>query len=56
MLIFLRHISSPIKILSRLKPSPPHFLYFGYVRIDKGAGPPKREEDFAAEIAKMVNG
>ena len=28
----------------------------GYVRFDKGAGLEKREEDFAAEIAKMVNG
>lgn len=28
----------------------------GYVRFDKGAGIEKREEDFAAEIAKMVNG
>ena len=55
-LIFLRHLSSPIKILSRLKHSPPRFLCFGYVRFDKGAGPPKREEDFAAEIAKMVQG
>ena len=56
MLIFLRHLSSPIKILSRLKHSPPDFLYFGYVRFDKGAGPPKREEDFGAEIAKMIQG
>ena len=28
----------------------------GYVRYDKGEGLEKREEDFAAEIAKMVNG
>ena len=28
----------------------------GYVRFDKGAGLEKREEDFAAEIAKMVQG
>ncbi|MBR2465918.1 MAG: elongation factor Ts [Clostridia bacterium] len=28
----------------------------GYVRFDKGEGLQKREEDFAAEIAKMVNG
>ncbi len=28
----------------------------GYIRFDKGAGLEKREEDFAAEIAKMVNG
>ena len=28
----------------------------GYVRFDKGEGLEKREEDFAAEIAKMVNG
>jgi elongation factor Ts len=28
----------------------------GYVRFDKGEGIQKREEDFAAEIAKMVNG
>ena len=28
----------------------------GYVRFDKGAGIEKREEDFAAEIAKMVQG
>ena len=28
----------------------------GYVRFDKGAGLEQREEDFAAEIAKMVNG
>ena len=28
----------------------------GYVRFDKGAGLEKREEDFAAEIAKMVHG
>ncbi len=28
----------------------------GYVRYDKGEGLQKREEDFAAEIAKMVNG
>ena len=27
----------------------------GYVRFDKGEGLQKREEDFAAEIAKMVN-
>ena len=28
----------------------------GYTRFDKGEGIQKREEDFAAEIAKMVNG
>ena len=28
----------------------------GYARYDKGEGLEKREEDFAAEIAKMVNG
>ena len=28
----------------------------GYARFDKGEGLEKREEDFAAEIAKMVNG
>ena len=28
----------------------------GFVRFDKGEGLEKREEDFAAEIAKMVNG
>ena len=28
----------------------------GYVRFDKGEGLEKREEDFAAEIAKMVQG
>ena len=28
----------------------------GYVRFDKGEGIQKREEDFAAEIQKMVNG
>ena len=28
----------------------------GYIRFDKGEGIQKREEDFAAEIAKMVNG
>ena len=28
----------------------------GFVRFDKGEGIQKREEDFAAEIAKMVNG
>ncbi len=28
----------------------------GYARYDKGEGIQKREEDFAAEIAKMVNG
>ncbi len=28
----------------------------GYVRFDKGEGIQKREEDFAAEISKMVNG
>jgi len=28
----------------------------GYVRFDKGEGIQKREEDFGAEIAKMVNG
>ena len=28
----------------------------GYVRYDKGEGLEKREEDFAAEIAKMVQG
>ena len=28
----------------------------GFVRFDKGEGIEKREEDFAAEIAKMVNG
>ena len=28
----------------------------GFVRFDKGEGIAKREEDFAAEIAKMVNG
>ena len=28
----------------------------GYTRYDKGEGIQKREEDFAAEIAKMVNG
>ena len=28
----------------------------GYVRFDKGAGLEKREEDFGAEIAKMING
>ena len=28
----------------------------GYVRYDKGAGIEKREEDYGAEIAKMING
>ena len=28
----------------------------GYVRFDKGEGIEKREEDFAAEIQKMVQG
>ena len=28
----------------------------GYVRFDKGEGLEKREENFADEIAKMVNG
>ena len=28
----------------------------GYVRFDKGAGIEKREEDYGAEIAKMING
>ena len=28
----------------------------GYVRFDKGEGLQKREEDFAAEIEKMVKG
>ena len=28
----------------------------GYVRFDKGAGIEKREDDLAAEVAKMVNG
>ena len=28
----------------------------GYVRYDKGEGLEKREEDFAAEIQKMVQG
>jgi len=28
----------------------------GYVRYDKGEGLQKREEDFAAEIEKMVKG
>ena len=28
----------------------------GYVRFDKGEGIQKREEDFAAEIRKMVQG
>ena len=28
----------------------------GYVRFDKGEGLEKREEDFAAEIQKMVQG
>jgi elongation factor Ts len=28
----------------------------GYVRFDKGEGIQKREEDFAAEIQKMVQG
>ncbi len=28
----------------------------GYIRFDKGEGLQKREEDFAAEISKMVNG
>jgi elongation factor Ts len=28
----------------------------GFVRFDKGEGIQKREEDYAAEIAKMVNG
>ena len=28
----------------------------GYVRYDKGEGIEKREEDYGAEIAKMVKG
>jgi elongation factor Ts len=28
----------------------------GYVRFDKGEGIQKREEDYGAEIAKLVNG
>ena len=28
----------------------------GYVRYDKGEGIQKREEDYGAEIAKMING
>ena len=28
----------------------------GYVRFDKGEGIQKREEDYGAEIAKMING
>ena len=28
----------------------------GYVRYDKGAGIEKRDEDYGAEIAKMING
>ena len=28
----------------------------GYVRYDKGAGIEKREEDYGAEIAKMIQG
>ena len=28
----------------------------GYVRFDKGAGIEKREEDYGAEIAKMIQG
>ena len=28
----------------------------GYVRFDKGEGIQKREEDYGAEIAKMIQG
>ena len=28
----------------------------GYIRYDKGEGIQKREEDYGAEIAKMING
>ena len=33
-----------------------HITVTGFVRFDKGEGIQKREEDYAAEIAKMVNG
>ena len=33
-----------------------HIKVTGYVRYDKGEGLQKREEDFAAEIEKMVKG